>query len=609
MPTRTIGGVSVDIRANDKEFNRAAKESAKNLNRFKRELDGTRKSARAANKDLAQLAKIGAIGFISGAGISRLRSFTRETLDSLDAQIKYAKGLDITTERLQEYIFAFEEAGVTEIRLIRGLQRFQDELGRARNEGFGGAVLLRRIQALDEGTAELLINSKNAGEALDIFIDFLARVEDAATRNALALTALGRDVGPRFAAAVAFGNQALNDSRAQFRAWGLALSDAGVDVQQINDDWLAFTRFLEVRVKRVILENIALLHDLGSSVGLFSVPDTADEALRKSVNAARELLEQYEADVNRFESALANADSPLERHVASFNLARAREAYENQARVFRETFQRYINNAPPIEAKIGIDEQSLDEFVAEIRKRSEEALRDGLGQNTADILAFQRRQRVNQLTGPQIDTQQIEQSRAADQAALDAFSANLGRGQEIAAERQQLLNNAFAAGSAALNNLGSVSDSTFSKIANGIGQTLDLLNNLGNLLQSVAKLLGGIGGLGPAGGAGGVSSFFQFFDFFQHGGRIGRNQPAIVGDGGRPELFVPDTAGRIYPSVPGGGTFITQNHYTLDPNMDPVQQEQFFLQAIQVNNRQQDQKRLRDARRPTPYRESLRENI
>ena len=608
MPTRTIGGVSIDIRANDADFQKAVLQAAKNLRTFQKELRGTKRAANLANADLTKLAQIGGIGFLTGVGFSRLRSFTRETLDSLDAQIKYAKGLDITTERLQEYIFAFEEAGVTEIRLIRGLQRFQDELGRARNEGFGGAQLLTRIAALDEGTANLLLNTENAGEALDIFINFMARVEDAATRNAIALTALGRDVGPRFSAAVAFGNQALNDSRAQFRAWGLGLSDASVNVQQINDDWLAFTRFLEVRVKRVILENIALLHQLGDSVGLFSVPDTADEALRKSVNEARELLKQYEKDVQRFETALANADSPLERHVASFNLNRAQQAYERQAKVFRETFQRYLNNAPPIETKIGIDEQSLEEFVAEIRKASSDALRDALGQNQADIIAFQRAQETQRLTGPQIDTSQIEASRAADQAALDAFNANLARGQEIAVERQQLLNNALAAGAAALNNLGQVSDSTFSQIANGIGQTLDLLNNLGNLLQSVAKLLGGIGGLGPSGGAGGASSFFQFFDFFQHGGRVRPGQPTIVGEV-RPEFFVPDSAGRIYPSVPGGATYITENHYTLDPSLDPVQQQQFFLQAIQINNRQQAQQRLRDARRPTPYRETLRENI
>jgi hypothetical protein len=37
------------------------------------------------------------------------------------------------------------------------------------------------------------------------------------------------------------------------------------------------------------------------------------------------------------------------------------------------------------------------------------------------------------------------------------------------------------------------------------------------------------------------------------GGPVTAGQPYIVGDGGRPELFVPDTNGRIEPRVPAGG--------------------------------------------------------
>lgn len=41
--------------------------------------------------------------------------------------------------------------------------------------------------------------------------------------------------------------------------------------------------------------------------------------------------------------------------------------------------------------------------------------------------------------------------------------------------------------------------------------------------------------------------------YYAKGGRVSAGQPVVVGDGGRPELFVPDSAGRILPRVPTGG--------------------------------------------------------
>jgi hypothetical protein len=41
--------------------------------------------------------------------------------------------------------------------------------------------------------------------------------------------------------------------------------------------------------------------------------------------------------------------------------------------------------------------------------------------------------------------------------------------------------------------------------------------------------------------------------FYAKGGRVKAGVPIVVGDGGRPELFVPDSAGRIEPRVPTGG--------------------------------------------------------
>lgn len=608
MPTRTIGGVSVDIRADDKDFNRAAKRSAENLTRFRRELRRTKDDANASTAALTRFAKRGLGVLGGGLAVQRTAAFARETLNALDVQIKYARGLGITTEALQEYIFAFEEAGVSEVRTVRGLQRFQDELGRAVNEGFGGAVLFRRLEALDERLASNIKNAENAGEALDLFIEFLGRVADAETREALALTALGRDVGPLFAAALAEGTAALNESRRQFREWGLALSDTGRNVQQINDDWLALTRYYEVRFKGFLLDVTANFHALAAATGLLDVSNPQQD-LQNRFDALGDVTGDLEAEINRLESFIANrsdlGDSIITKR-AEEKLQRLQKELANTRTEYAEVKKELAGSVPiAVEQDITRATQSLQDFIKEVRAASEEQIR--LSQEQ-DKINFQARDRINQLTGPQVDTAQIEASRNADIAAFNALNNNIVAGQQIARERQEALNQAVMAGGQAFQNMGQIAGGTFGTILNGIGQTLDLLNNLGDALSGLAKLFGGLGGLGSGGGTGGISSLFQALGFAQFGGRVGAGQPTIVGER-RPELFVPDTAGRIYPSVPGGATYITENHYTLDPSLDPVQQQQFFLQAIQANNRVQNQNRLRDARRPTPYRETLRDNI
>lgn len=50
--------------------------------------------------------------------------------------------------------------------------------------------------------------------------------------------------------------------------------------------------------------------------------------------------------------------------------------------------------------------------------------------------------------------------------------------------------------------------------------------------------------------------------FFANGGDVVANRPAIVGDGGKPEVFVPGTSGHIYPDASAfGSSSVTHNHY------------------------------------------------
>lgn len=67
-----------------------------------------------------------------------------------------------------------------------------------------------------------------------------------------------------------------------------------------------------------------------------------------------------------------------------------------------------------------------------------------------------------------------------------------------------------------------------------------------------------------AGGKGWTSpDIFPDIPKLAMGGNVRRGQPVIVGDGGRPELFVPDQDGHVYPQVPAGVT-VYQTNYQAD---------------------------------------------
>lgn len=99
------------------------------------------------------------------------------------------------------------------------------------------------------------------------------------------------------------------------------------------------------------------------------------------------------------------------------------------------------------------------------------------------------------------------------------------------------------------------------------------LSKVGDKLLDIA-FDGIFGGIGKSGGGGILGSIGKFFGFRAEGGNVEKGKPYIVGER-RPELFVPDSAGRIVPRVPqqsGGGSGGTVVNITT-PAGDKVEQQ------------------------------------
>jgi hypothetical protein len=103
-------------------------------------------------------------------------------------------------------------------------------------------------------------------------------------------------------------------------------------------------------------------------------------------------------------------------------------------------------------------------------------------------------------------------------------------------------------------------------LASGLARALIAGEDLGETLERIglqlaefalSSVLGAAIGQAPVGGAGGSGLLGALFGGGrQHGGPVSAGRAYVVGEGGRPELFVPDTAGTIIPDMTrmmGGG--------------------------------------------------------
>lgn len=77
---------------------------------------------------------------------------------------------------------------------------------------------------------------------------------------------------------------------------------------------------------------------------------------------------------------------------------------------------------------------------------------------------------------------------------------------------------------------------------------MTLRSGFSSLLSGFGGMAGGIGGMGGNGSMGGMSGLGNMFGgFFAKGGTVKPGKLNVVGDGGQPELFIPNSVGSVVP--------------------------------------------------------------
>ncbi len=260
------------------ELNRLRREldtSRKSTNLNNRELDTSRKSTNLNNRELERwsrnLLDVRRIMAVLTTGTMAL--FVRRQIDSAAAIKDAANIAGLYVEELQEMRFAFAELnGVATDLTDNALQRFNRRLGLAAHNAGPAITAYRQFNiALHDANGNL----RATGDVLDETIARLAAIEDPATRAAYASAFFGDDAGPKLAAALGQGIDAMETARQKAHALGLVLSKDQVDAaSRASRELHLLFQVLRTNVQSGILQG--LTGEMGSMAEVLADPQFRD---------------------------------------------------------------------------------------------------------------------------------------------------------------------------------------------------------------------------------------------------------------------------------------------------------------------------------------------
>ncbi len=219
----------------------------KRMEKMKPVASGAQKAVRALGGALAGMSAIQGARFI--------RNSIRST-----AQIsEMADVAQISSERIQELTKSFSDmAGVSESISQGGLRRFARRLDLAR-QGTGAAsdTLERMNISLNQGTEP----------ALNEVIAKLQEMSETQSITGAASQLFGEDAGPKMAAALAQGEDALRRQIKQLREHGRILNDETVEgARKANDEMEALADTLSTQFAADIAENADAIADVADAL-------------------------------------------------------------------------------------------------------------------------------------------------------------------------------------------------------------------------------------------------------------------------------------------------------------------------------------------------------
>ncbi|MFP4098734.1 MAG: phage tail tape measure C-terminal domain-containing protein [Alphaproteobacteria bacterium] len=275
MPRRTVENVSIRISvdgggkavAEITEFGQKGEKSVRKMEVASKDaskgLGGL--VERAKNLKLAAVALTGvlAAGGLAGA----LYAMTRRAIESADAIGKTADKLGISTDALQEYRFAAEQAGVSQETFDATMQRFTRRAAEAA-KGTGEAK-----DALKQMGIELLDQNGNMRASEDLLLDVadaFKNTADSSERLRLA-SKLFDSEGAALINMLTDGSDALEEMREEARRLGIVIDETLIrDAEKAQDKLEAVNKVVSAQMTKAFLSLAPLISDAATEFAEFA---------------------------------------------------------------------------------------------------------------------------------------------------------------------------------------------------------------------------------------------------------------------------------------------------------------------------------------------------
>jgi len=514
-------------------FGRSSGKAERSAKSFGTQSQRTAKAVAGLNRSVGLLK--GAMGgLIAAFSLRAIKQFTMSAINSADQIAKLSATAGVSAESLQELRFAFGQlAGTTDTEVDAALRRFNRRLGLAAD---GGGAAKDTFEQLGISIADASGDIRNGEVVLDELLMQLSRIENDSQRAALASQAFGEDAGPRLAAALGEGEQAVDSMRQEARDLGIVLGgDAIESAERFSDQMDILNKTIMVNFQEGLLSSLAgdadsfadAIADPEFQQGIETLGNFIGESLKFMVDNADTIIKTGQAlALIGLSAKLGGAIGGRRGGIAGAGVGSAIFALSQAISAATSTAE-------------GITGQQDEE--GPVRLDITGGRVSGPFPRSDELLEYNRL----------LDRVENKTRSVGDQTSVWEDSLK-----DVKSVMEDDLSNSITD---VIMQVDSLSDA-FKSLANQIARTIIQRQVSDPLADIATSAIGSIfGGGASTGGSTHPRATGDIQGSFANGGNVIGGMPAIVGERG-PEMFVPGQDGRIIPNNQmGGGGNVTVN--------------------------------------------------
>ena len=257
MADGIIGALRVTLSADTAAFSTGMSRARKEATASSASIN---KSLSSVKSNFASLA--GSVA--AGLTLKSLVDLGKRSLEYAGSLAEVAQQLGVTAQQLQVFRFAGSQVGISTEQMDKALSKLNITLGNARNGADAPKKAFAELSKLI-GT-DIVASAKNAGEAIPMVSDGLAKITDRSKRASVEVALFGR-AGSQLDTLLAGGSRAINAFAAEAQKLGIILSDEQIQNADATADKLsALKQVLEARIAGTVADNAQSILSLANAL-------------------------------------------------------------------------------------------------------------------------------------------------------------------------------------------------------------------------------------------------------------------------------------------------------------------------------------------------------